>query len=295
MEYEMALKTIDLNEPFTINELRKAYHKKCLQYHPDKNKFGETKFKLCAEAYETLTLHYNKKHNIFNMNNECNEVLSYEEILINYISSFSPDNKWTKDDLSKVLYKIIQQCQNVSLKLFDSLDNYKMIEVYEYIVRYNSLFHIEPSILQQMKEIVKQKTEHLNIIILEPSITDLLMHKVYKLIYNDNTYYIPLWHNELYFKDDIIIRVLPDIPSNIIIDDNNNIIATYEFNISDIIQMQTLDITIGTIPFNIPVKNLYIRSFQEYKITNNGIAKINTKEIFNNKNKADVIFRITLQ
>ena len=54
MDYEKAKKILDLKKNFTYQELKKAYHLKALQYHPDKNPNEGEKFKSIQEAYEFL-------------------------------------------------------------------------------------------------------------------------------------------------------------------------------------------------------------------------------------------------
>ena len=49
---------LEVSKSATAEEIKKAYRKKAIQYHPDKNpgdKEAEEKFKEAAEAYEVLS------------------------------------------------------------------------------------------------------------------------------------------------------------------------------------------------------------------------------------------------
>ncbi|HEY5571275.1 MAG TPA: DnaJ domain-containing protein, partial [Bacteroidales bacterium] len=49
---------LEISKSATAEEIKKAYRKKAIQYHPDKNpgnKEAEEKFKEAAEAYEVLS------------------------------------------------------------------------------------------------------------------------------------------------------------------------------------------------------------------------------------------------
>ena len=49
---------LEVTKTATVEEIKKAYRKKAIQYHPDKNpgdKEAEEKFKEAAEAYDVLS------------------------------------------------------------------------------------------------------------------------------------------------------------------------------------------------------------------------------------------------
>ena len=71
MDYNQACKLLDLKKGFSPPQLKKAYYKKALEFHPDKNSETEEEFKEIGMAY--VFLQKNKKMKI--------EDLSYAEIL----------------------------------------------------------------------------------------------------------------------------------------------------------------------------------------------------------------------
>ena len=60
---------LGVSKSATASEIKKAYRKKAIQYHPDKNpgdKTAEANFKKAAEAYEVLS-DPNKNQNMTNL------------------------------------------------------------------------------------------------------------------------------------------------------------------------------------------------------------------------------------
>ena len=65
-----------------------------------------------------------------------------------------------------------------------------------------------------------------NIIVLNPSLSDLLNDNIFKLDIDEKEFYVPLWHHELHFSlqnKDLIVRCEPDIPKNFWINEFNTI------------------------------------------------------------------------
>ena len=73
------------------------------------------------------------------------------------------------------------------------------MDIYEFLVNISDSGLISTEYLQYFKEIINKKMKNSNIYIIEPDLEDLLNDKVYKLEVLNNAFYVPLWHNELYF------------------------------------------------------------------------------------------------
>ena len=55
MEKRDYYEVLEVEKTASVEEIKKAYRKKAIQYHPDKNKVAEEKFKEAAEAYDVLS------------------------------------------------------------------------------------------------------------------------------------------------------------------------------------------------------------------------------------------------
>lgn len=77
-------KTLGISKGATEEDIKKAYKKQALKWHPDKNKSpaAEDKFKEIAEAYEVLSDpkkrdiydQYGEEGKVSNLSPECNEL-----------------------------------------------------------------------------------------------------------------------------------------------------------------------------------------------------------------------------
>lgn len=110
-----------------------------------------------------------------------------------------------------------------------------------------------------------------------PTLNHLMNHDVYLL--KDYGMYIPLWHQELVFKN-IYIEINPQLPDNIYIDEDNNI-HVFESGPFPII------VNVGDVSFSIQhtIKNIV-------ELKGMGIPVINIKNIYDVSVLSDIIVHI---
>jgi hypothetical protein len=305
---EIDLKTIKLTN-LTYEYIRKKYHKLALINHPDKR--GNTiKFQQINEAYEYL-LKELPKINGFNSKTYESFVSSsegiaptnrYKYFLTCFIEGIIKGNY--KEIIKRVINEIVTGYKQVSLEtIFEELDKDSALEVYSFICKYKHILYIGDDTLEFVSLLIKQKYKNDRVFILNPSIKDLLENNIFKLYVDDKLYLVPLWHNELYFDSpdgDIIVLCNPDLPSNITIDEDNNIYIETEINSKD---QSLLDLTtnnrfvsllVSDRSFSIPMNQLYIKREQIYILKCQGISQILENDIYNISCKSDIIVKIRI-
>ena len=321
MDYKKAFEILEIDTnntnytDITIELIKKKYHKLALQNHPDKN--GNTpesneKFRQINEAYNYL------KREIKNINsancenddlenddleNEDQPSSVYFDILKLFIKGLL-DGKYN-DVFINIVQDIVSGYKKISLKLFDNLDRENAINVYLFLSKYKSILHLSDSILDDIKAVVIQKYDDVEIYKLNPNINDLLNNNMYKLYVNDKLYLVPLWYGEVYFdnenensNNEIIVLCEPELPEGVKIDDDNNIYIEKTINIQTelpglVLNNESIIIEIGDQRYHILVSELSMKREQYYKIKNQGITKPND-DICNVSQKADIIVKIIL-
>jgi len=291
MNYFEALSILNLTENYTPEQLKKAYFKSCLKYHPDKNLENDTKnqFQNVVKAYEFLC------------DNDINQIEDTENHSLNFIINnllkvFKNENK------NENLLNVIVECQKYSYEIFDKLDIDKAKTIYLFLTKYGEIFYVNNKMLNKMKDIIDKKNENNIIIDFKVTLSDLFENNIYKYQYDDNnTFYIPMWFGEMTFetKNDnknITFNSILDLPDHISIDSYNNVSINIKSNINELMNKKTIDIKIyDEKVFNISVSLLKIRKYQEIVYYNKGISIPNKKDIYNTNYKGNIIFKITLE
>jgi hypothetical protein len=294
MDWETACKELNLCEKHTERMLKTAYYKQALKYHPDKNKddpvAGE-KFKKINAAYSFLQEHQSSK-DPFNLDT------SYTNIMKQCVKYFTPDIKWDDVFLDTTLDNIINNCGKLSIRLFKDLKKEKSVELFEFLSNHREIFGISDETIDKMKDILKEKMRDDNIIILNPSLEDILSDNVYKLDLLGKTFYVPLWHHEVVFDhsgNDVIVKCVPELEDHIAIDNDNNIHCYFKGPINEVLQKAKIELMLGRKIFEIDSKTLFIKNHQTYAFRNNGILKINPDHIFSTEERANIYVDIKLE
>jgi hypothetical protein len=315
MNLQEALQIMKIEYGFTnlsVDTLKKKYHKMALIHHPDKNGNSieaKEKFQKLGEAYELL------KKELEYMNQTTTKVDNDDPVFNNnpgsdgysfFLNMFLQNivTGQYSEGVQSIIRDIVSGCKEISLKMFDKMDRETSLYVYNFIIKYKDLFHLNDSILNTVKEIILEKFKDIQIFTLNPSIDDLFENNVYKLEYNSNLYFVPLWHGEVYFDavandtvnsdvKEIIVKCMPELPDHISIDENNNIYinVNVKFGIS-LIHDKITTILVGKKRYEIPNEELYCKQNQNYIFKNKGISQIDEHDMYNIKKKGDVVVRI---
>ena len=294
MDFNTAVEILGIGNKFTDRELKKAYYKNAIKYHPDKNGGCEEateKFKKIKKAYDFLSTESNIQENIDDM--------SYSSIIKRCIYFVMPDFQWDEMFLDSTIQTVLKDCKKASMKLFEQLSKDKAFEVYVFLSKHKDILNLEDNMLNDMLDIIKNKTKHDNIVILNPDINDLLNDKIYKLEVGESIFYVPLWHNEIIYDDisgnDLIIRNIPELDENVYIDNKNHVHIEVDKNICDLFKEGKLDINLGDKVYDIPGKNISILKTQTIVLNNSGILLADHDNLYNVEKRGDIYIHLSIR
>jgi DnaJ-domain-containing protein 1 len=320
MNLKDARTTLGVSRDCSLAELNKRYRIMALKLHPDKNgntPEATTAFQELNEAYQTLLPGANPDANQANEANEANDDdnnadnATYSTIFMTFMKSLFKRKDRNESDrgnqvLLDLLHRIVHDYASVSVNAaLDSLDPSVLFQLYETLEQYNSAVSMDARIFEEITRIIREKMQKNNIVILNPSLKDVIQNNISVLQFGGQTFYVPLWHSELHYRlqdsdeKQLIVKCMPVLPDHMSIDANNELHIDVR---ADIKEMLNLIPGVLRIPLydsecvELQVRELHIQSRQTIILRNNvnGISLICATDIYDVSNKAPICVHVHL-
>jgi DnaJ-class molecular chaperone len=286
---------IEISKSFTLAQVKKAYYKASLKHHPDHN-IGDlesnARFQKINEAYTFLSsyIQIKQEHSEEHMQEQEQEQEQEQQ----------QNNNIDDDIIIKFIKTLIDfNIKELSLTAFEGLNKDNSLKIFEYIEKYSSMLGLDDEFIESVRTLTREKMKNDIVIIINPTIENIMNNELYKLEYNNENYYVPLWHDEISYDisetEYLIVKCKPELPENIFIDHNNDVhIKILIESIEQLLNEPYINVAIGGKVFEIPVCELKIKKSQIYTFFNKGISLINLNDIYNTTRNGNIIVYITM-
>ena len=262
------------NIEYTIRDIQKQFKKMALIYHPDKSSSENTeKFQSLIDARDFM-ISYISIHNDRNTKNIHDDSLNEIDTLISMYLFF---------------YKGMTSCKINNTK--------KITEYYLFETGIRTLIKIIEN------KINTYNSPHTKVMLLRPSLQDLLYDNIFIYKSKLHTYYIPLWHKEVVFFEDetdieYIFFCIPNFSKTtcnigyiqgICMDDVNNLYIMI-VNDKKNVNIQELEVDGKTLDNYCLLKNEEKTSYCNYHMK--GVLKPSDKNIYDVSERSNISVKI---
>lgn len=308
MNYKKAKKILNINnDNFDFKLLKHNYYKLALINHPDKSNDlnSKEKFQDITLAFNYMKNYLNNKNNInfdcedeslyseIEKNNSNDDIYNYLYLLLKFILSLNYEIDITSQDIQHIFNNLNYDYIDIIKKNINLLSRENIKKIYINLINADiSLDNELIKILQDILKLYKTKIYKIN-----PTIDNILNNDICCLTFNEQKIYIPLWYNEINLNlnnEVYIIQCIPNIQSNMFIDDENNLYYNLDLNFKNLLENKDdkYNFKIGTHNFNIKISDLKLKKNQIIVLKNQGISKPCHENIFDISKKCDIILNI---
>ena len=328
MNHKDARAILGVSRDCSLVELNKRYRILALHMHPDKN--GDSPD--ATAAFQELNAAYRLLLPEVSMDATTDattdayanvDTETYYNIFIGFIQSLFKKKKKCNDNepdsdsdsgsknsglnpiLMELLHRIIHDYASVSVNAaLDSLDPSALFQLYETLVQFNTAVKMDAHTFEEITRIIREKMQKNNIIILKPSLKDVIQNNISVVPFEGQTFYVPLWHSELHYRIDgsekqLIVKCMPSLPDHMSIDANNELHIDVRADIKELLNRNTGVLRIPLYDdecVEIKVRDLHIIPRQTVVLQNNirGISLICSNDIYDVRKKAPICVHVRL-
>jgi hypothetical protein len=230
-------------------------------------------------------------------------VPNYNDFLRRFLSTILEDEyaEFATPIVAQVCAFVLERASSAKFMLpyLKKINRTALKVIYKILVKYGAILHIRNDFVQAVEEILREPYAE-EYIVLNPRIDDLLSDEnVYKLKYQESTYYVPLWHHDMVYDHcgrDLIVKCFPILPENMEIDECNRLIVHLDYSVSDIWSTPTIVVNIcGEFNVHFDPSSLRLTDApQRVALRSCGIPANNICDMMNSSVKQDIVLSIRL-
>ena len=299
------------NKKYTFSEIKKHYRIAALKNHPDKHFNSDEstiKFKEINEAYVLLSNKCidddgNCNGQYCEMGDDEKHDYKYNNLFSEFINSLMVDLSNAKiAEVNIILTAVMDKCKILTATMFDNIDRKSILFIYDLIIKYYTILDISNERFDGIIKILKNKMKIDDVIVLNPTISDLFeINNIQIIEHEEKTYYIPNWHTELYYdineQRELLVKCIPKLPEYIYIDELNNIYIDVRTRVENLFNLSKPVFTIimyENISIDIPISSIEFKTSQVITLHKRGIPMINTENVYDISERMDIIVNLEI-
>jgi len=274
MNCQRAFKILEIDSLSANTEtIRKQYKIMALKWHPDRNKAANAteRYREIKEAHDFL----------LENDSEIANNSSYTEVASLFFETLYNNEHFQRKIFHPLLMKVVNLCEEKALAFILRLDADRASKLMTTIETYKSVLHFSDVFFEK----VKNHMSGMKHTVLNPNIDDLMQCNVCKI----EGIIVPLWHSLLeYDRERIIVHCLPELPSNMWIDDGddeNTLSIKIQERLDNIWKTGFLEISIGSEKKSIEMDVLKMQRTQVVVLRGEGIPIPQIDDVFNVTNR----------